>query len=79
VSAVLDQARADDTLFVVHSDIDILRWIAFHGPDAGGSGRAPVLIDHARLRTMPIRVLTQTYGVGSQELRIQPGQLRDER
>lgn len=78
VSAVLDQARTEDTLFVVHSDTEnILRWIAIHGPDAGGSGRAPLLMDHAGLRTMPINVLTQTYAVGPQELQLQPVQLRD--
>jgi hypothetical protein len=78
VSAVLDQARAEDSLFVVHSDTEnILRWIAIHGPDAGGSGRAPLLMDHAGLRAMPISVLTQTYAVGPQELRLRPGQLRD--
>ena len=38
VSAVLDQTRTDDTLFVVHSDAEnTLRWIAIHGPDAAGS------------------------------------------
>jgi hypothetical protein len=80
VSAVLDQTRADDTLFVVHSDTEnILRWIAIHGPDAAGSSRAPLLMDHAGLRTMPIRVLTQAYAVGPHDLRLQPGQLRDAR
>jgi hypothetical protein len=77
VSAVLDQARAEDTLFVVHSDTEnILRWIAIHSPDAGGSARAPLLMDHAGLRTMPVRVLTQMYALGPQELRLQSGQLR---
>jgi hypothetical protein len=76
VSAVLDQARAEDTLFVVHSDTEnILRWIAIHSPDAGGSGRAPLLMDHAGPRTMPIRVLTQMYAVGPQELRLQSGRV----
>jgi hypothetical protein len=43
VSAVLDQTRTDDTLFVVHSDADnTLRWIAIHGPDAAGSRRGAV-------------------------------------
>jgi hypothetical protein len=78
VSAVLDQTRTDDTLFVVHSDADnTLRWIAIHGPDAAGSRRAPLLMDRDRLRAMPIKDLTQAYSVGSQELRLQPSQLRD--
>jgi hypothetical protein len=78
VSAVLDQTRTDDTLFVVHSDADnTLRWIAIHGPDAAGSRRAPLLMDRDRLRAMPIMDLTQAYSVGSQELRLQPSQLRD--
>jgi hypothetical protein len=80
VSAVLDQAGTEDTLFVVHSDSEIiLRWIAIHSPDAGGSGRAPLLMDHASLRTMPIKVLTQMHAVGPQELQVQPGKLRDAR
>jgi hypothetical protein len=80
VSAVLDQARAEETLFVVHSDSEnLLRWIATHSPDAGGSGRAPLLMDHAGLRTMPIRILTQMYAVGPQELQLQSGQLCDAR
>ncbi|MDT5244061.1 MAG: hypothetical protein QOD36_1437 [Mycobacterium sp.] len=78
VSAVLDQTRTDDTLFVVHSDAEnILRWIAINGPDAAGSRRAPLLMDRDRLRAMPIKDLTQAYSVGPQELRLQSSQLRD--
>jgi hypothetical protein len=80
VSAVLDQTRPDDTLFVVHSDAEnTLRWIAIHGPDAAGSRRAPLLMDRDRLRAMPIKDLTQAYSVGPQELRLQSSQLRDVR
>jgi hypothetical protein len=80
VSAVLDQTRSDDTLFVVHSDAEnTLRWIAIQGADAPGSHRAPLLMDNAGLRTMPIKALTEMYAVGPQELRLHPGQLRDGR
>jgi hypothetical protein len=79
-SAVLDQTRTDDTLFVVHSDAEnTLRWIAIHGPDAAGSRRAPLLMDRDRLRAMSIKDLTQAYSVGPQELRLQSSQLRDVR
>ncbi len=80
MSAVLDQSRTDDTLFVVHSDAEtMLRWIAIHGPDAAGSRRAPLLMDRDRLRAVPIKDLTQAYSVGPQELRLQSSQLRDVR
>jgi hypothetical protein len=80
VSAVLDQTRTDDTLFVVHSDAEnTLRWIVIHGPDAAGSGRAPLLTDRDRLRAMPIKDLIQAYSVGPQRLRLQSSQLRDVR
>jgi hypothetical protein len=76
VSAVLDQTRPDDTLFVVHSDAEnTLRWIAIHGPDAAGSRRALLLMDRDRLRAMSIKDLTQAYSVGPQELRLQSSQL----
>jgi hypothetical protein len=65
VSAVLDQTRTDDTLFVVHSDAETtLRWIAINGPDEAGSRRAPLLMDRDHLRAMPIKDLTQAYSVG---------------
>jgi hypothetical protein len=80
VSAGLDQGRADDTLFVVHSDTEtILRWIVIHGPDVGGAGNAPLLMDRAGLRAMPISVLAQTYAAGPREPRLRPGQLRGAR
>ncbi|HVQ87218.1 MAG TPA: hypothetical protein VMT88_03455 [Actinomycetes bacterium] len=80
VSAVLDQTRTDDTLFVVHSDAEnTLCWIAIHGPDAAGPRRAPLLMDRDRLRAMLIKDLTQAYSVGPQELRLQSSQLRDVR
>jgi hypothetical protein len=73
---MLDQTRSDDTLFVVHSDAEnTLRWIAFHGPDAAGSRRAPLHTDRDRLRAMPIKDLTQAYSVGTQELRLHSSQL----
>jgi hypothetical protein len=76
VGAALDQTRAGDTLFVVHSDAEhVLGWLAIHGPDVGAASDAPEVVDHADLRTMPIRVLTQTYSAGAQEVRLRPGQL----
>jgi hypothetical protein len=78
VGAVLDQARAADTLFVVHSDAEnVLEWIAIHGPAAGRASNAPQLVDYVGLRTMPIRALTQMYAAGTKEVQLRPNQLRD--
>jgi hypothetical protein len=78
VGAVLDQARAADTLFVVHRDAEnVLDWIAIHGPAAGGASNAPQLVDYAGLRTMPIRAFTQMYAAGTKGVQLRPNQLRD--
>ena len=62
VGVVLDQMRAQDVLFVVHSDAEhIARWVAMYGPGANGGDETVRLADNGRLRAMSIKELTLTH------------------
>jgi hypothetical protein len=66
VASVLDQMRDEDTVLVVHSDVqNVLEWVVIHGSDAPCAEDTPRIATHADLGTMPISVLTTGDATGN--------------
>jgi hypothetical protein len=60
MGAVLDQMRAHEVLFVVHSDAEtVARWVAIYQSDEDGAGGSVRLANHIDLRTVPVKELTR--------------------